>query len=150
MRWSSLESLRTLHFEGVPWGELELECMQNKREGWRPPAIFAQPRASHFHIFANEVNNFNRTRLKACFKPRKKMPKNFTTITFMIYLFGEGLFWHCGLFLCFAPSFVNQCKNSISFFIHSSGSHCLDLVKALKWSSKVLSTQTYYRLSLTK
>jgi hypothetical protein len=68
----------------------------------------------------------------------------------MICLFGKRFFWHCDLFLCFAPSFVNQCKNSISFSTHSSRSHCLDLVKALKWSSKVLSTQTYYHLSLTK
>jgi hypothetical protein len=52
----------------------------------------------------------------------------------------------------FAPSSMNQCKNFfiIGFCNHSSGNHCLDLVRALMWNSRVLSIQAYYCLSLTK
>jgi hypothetical protein len=76
VRWSSPKSPSALHFEGVPWGQLEHECMWSRREGRRLLAIFAQPKASHFQIFANEVSNFNRTCLRTCFNPKKKMPKN--------------------------------------------------------------------------
>jgi hypothetical protein len=38
----------------------------------------------------------------------------------MIFFFWEHLFWHCGMFMCFAPTFVIQCKNSfiIGFYVN--------------------------------
>jgi len=76
------------------------------------------------------------------------MPNFFISVALMICLFGERFFWHCCLFLCLKPSFVNQCKNFfiIGFFNHSSKNHRLDLVRALIWNSKVLSIQAYYCL----
>jgi hypothetical protein len=77
------------------------------------------------------------------FHAQEEDAKKFTNVTPMICLFGECFFWHCGLILCIAPNFVNQCKNFfiIGFSNHSSENHHLDLVKALMWNSKVLSTQ---------
>jgi hypothetical protein len=78
--------------------------------------------------------------------PEKKMMTFFMNFALMIYLLGEHLCWHCGLFLCLVPSSMNQCKNFfiMGFSNHSSENHRLDLVKALMWRSKVLSTQSYY------
>jgi hypothetical protein len=40
------------------------------------------------------------------------------------FFLGEHFFWHCGMFMCFAPSFVNQCKNSfiIGFYVDKQAS----------------------------
>lgn len=152
MRWSSAESLGALHFERLLQGSIGAWAQAKQKGGKDTFNNFCANQNFAFPNVCKWVSNSNQTCLKACFMPKKKMPIFFTIVTLMICLFKEHFFWHCGMFLCFASSFVNQCKNSsiIGFSNHSSGSHCLDLFRALKWSSRILSTQAYNRLSMMK
>ncbi len=144
-RWSSVESPGTLHFEGFSQSSIGAWVQAKHKGGKDIFNNFCVTQNFAFPNFCKWISNSHQTCLKACFMPMKKMLNFFTIITLMICFFREHFFWHCGMFLCFASSFVNQCKNSfiIGFSNHSSGSHCLDLVKALKWSSRILSTQVY-------
>ncbi len=131
-------------------GQLKLECTQSRRDK-HFQQFMCNPEFCTFRYLQVRLTTLIEFVWKhvSCLG---KINKNFTNVTLMICLFGERFFWHYGMLLFFEPSFVNQCKNFfiIGFSNHSSENHRLDLVRALMWSSRVLSTQAYYYLSLTR
>ncbi len=151
MGWSNVESPGTLHFEGLLQGSIRAWMQANQKGRKDTFDNFCVTQNFAFPNFCKWVYNFDWTCLKTCFMPRKKCQIFLDCHTHDLSLWRTFLlaFWYVFMFCI---KFVNKCKNSfiIGFSNHSNGSHCLNLVKTLKWSSIILSTQAYNHLPVMK